>query len=451
MRCSSCGKSITGPSPFCPYCGTRQAVTKSGTRTKKASYPLWLWGVVGLATVIFLLIGVGVISLLLQPSQETAQTPPTTAPAIQAERVPPDDATSQTVVEVTRIVVEYVEVNLEVEVTRVVEIMRDQPTSTPEPVIIGNTLGQIRSRGFLRCGGNDSVPGFGYLDPNTTTFRGLDSDFCRVMAAAVLGDANALEIIPSTAANRFPMLQTGEVDVTIRNTTHTLTRETALGVIFGPVIFYDGQGFMVRRDRNITRLGEAANETVCVQSGTTTERSLTAHPTLRSLNLRPQAYPDHNAVLAAYDNGECTLVTSDVTGLVSQLTLLSDPAAHIILPAVFTEPLAPLVRDNDAQWSKIVRWSVYCTIAAEEYGITSQNVNEMLGSNDPMIQNLLGEAGNLGTEVGLDSRFCYEIIRQVGNYAEIYDRNLSVSPFNLPRGANALYRDGGLLYAPPFR
>ncbi|MCL4805010.1 MAG: amino acid ABC transporter substrate-binding protein [Anaerolineae bacterium] len=318
----------------------------------------------------------------------------------------------------------------------------------------GNTLETVRTRGTLKCAGNQSVPGFGYINPDTNEFEGFDIDFCKVFAVAALGDAKAVEVRPTTANERFPVLQTGEVDVLSRNTTWTISRDTSLGLNFAPVTFYDGQGMMVRADSGIDSLEGLAGGTICVQSGTTTEKNLA--DVFRSLGIEftPVVFDDADATREAYDQGQCDGFTTDKSGLVSQQILLADPSAHIILDATMSkEPLAPAVRHGDDNWFDIVKWSVFCTIAAEELGINSTNVDSFLGGEDPVIQNLLGETGDLGVAMGINNDFCYQIVKQVGNYGEIYDRNLGPdTPFNLPRGLNALYTTpGGIQYAPPFR
>jgi general L-amino acid transport system substrate-binding protein len=344
---------------------------------------------------------------------------------------------------------------VEVEVTRIVEVQvpAEGAEPAPAPVVTGDTLRIVRDRGVLRCGGNQAVPGFGYLNPETNEFEGFDLDFCRAVAAAVLGDASAVEVRPTTAAERFPVLQTGEVDVLIRNTTWTLSRDTALGFNFAPITFYDGQGMMVRADSGITDLEGLAGGTICVQSGTTTEKNLTDVFLALDIPFTPVVFADADGTREAYDAGQCDGFTTDKSGLVSQQILLANPDEHVILDVTMSkEPLGPLVRHGDDQWFDIVVWSVNCTFQAEELGMTSDNVDEFLGSGDPVIENILGETGDLGRELGLDNDFCYQIISQVGNYGEIYDRHLGPdTPFNLPRGLNAQYTDGGLLYSPPFR
>jgi general L-amino acid transport system substrate-binding protein len=350
---------------------------------------------------------------------------------------------------------ESVEVTREVEVTRIVEV---EAAGGGEPTSVtfaggGDTLAEVASAGVVRCGGNQSVPGFGYINPDTNDFEGFDIDFCKAIAAAALGDATAFEIRPTTANERFPVLQSGEVDVLIRNTTWTISRDTSLGFDFAPTTFYDGQGMMVRKDSGITDLEGLEGGTICVQSGTTTEKNLA--DVFRGLDIEftPVVFDNADATREAYDAGSCDGFTTDKSGLVSQQILLSEPEAHTILDATMSkEPLGPLVRHGDNNWGDIVNWTVFCTIQAEELGITSANVDDFVDGDDPVIRNLLGDEGDLGLALGLNADFCYQVIKQVGNYGEIYDRNLGPdTPFDLPRGLNALYTDGGLMYSPPFR
>lgn len=334
----------------------------------------------------------------------------------------------------------------------------EQPAAPAAPVAetaapTGNTLETVRNRGAVKCGGNQAVPGFGYINPNTNDFEGFDIDYCRAVAAAVLGDANAIEIRPTTANERFPVLQSGEIDVLIRNTTWTLSRDTQLGADFQPTTFYDGQGMMVRRADNINSLEDLEGGTICVQSGTTTEKNLADVFRSRGINFQPVVFDDADRTREAYDAGQCDGFTTDKSGLVSQQILLADPEAHVILEETMSkEPLGPMTRHGDNNWGDIVMWTVFCTIEAEELGINSSNVDSFLGGDNPVVQNVLGETGDLGAGMGLSNDWCYQVIKQVGNYAEIYSRNLGPgTPFNLPRGLNSLWTEGGLLYSPPFR
>ena len=331
--------------------------------------------------------------------------------------------------------------------------LQSTPAATAT-VEAGQTLQIVQDRGVLNCGGNAEVPGFGYVDPDTNEFAGFDIDFCRAIAAAVLGDADAVEPRHTTAQERFAVLQSGEVDMLSRNTTWTLTRDTELGLNFVPTTFYDGQGMMVRKDSGIESLEDMEGATICVQQGTTTEQNLTDVMRALGVDYEPVVLADAVATRNAYDEGRCDGFTTDKSGLVSQQILLQDPTEHMILEETMSkEPLGPAVRHGDDQWFDIVKWVVYGVMAAEEYGITSENVEEIAEtSEDPVIRNLLGAEGDMGTKLGLENDFMVNVIQQVGNYGEIYDRNLGPdTPFDLPRGLNAQYLDGGLIYAPPFR
>ena len=351
-------------------------------------------------------------------------------------------------VEVTRVV--------EMEVTRIVEVAGEAGAAEPAAAIEfaggGDTLAAVQDRGHLVCANNGTLPGFGIVD-EAGNFSGFDWDFCRAVAAAALGDAEAVEGRPTTATERFPVLQSGEADILIRNTTWTTSRDTSLGFDFAPTTFYDGQGMMVRKESGITDLEGLEGGTVCVQAGTTTEKNLADVFRKLGINAESVVFPDNPSTTQAYDEGRCDGLTTDKSGLVAVQTQLTVPDDHIILEATMSkEPLGPLTRHGDNNWGDIVMWTVNCTIQAEELGITSENVDEFLGSDDPVVLNLLGVEGDLAQAMGLNNDFCVQVIKQVGNYGEIYDRNLGPdTPYNLPRGVNALWTDGGLLYSPPFR
>jgi general L-amino acid transport system substrate-binding protein len=355
---------------------------------------------------------------------------------------------------------EMVEVTREVQVEVTREVMVEVPVEgeAAAPVAVtfaegGETLAQVQERGVLKCGGNQNVPGFGYLDPETGDFTGFDIDYCKAIAAAVLGDAEAIEVTPTTGDSRFPTLQSGEVDVLIRNTTWTFSRDTALGFDFGPTTFYDGQGMMVRRDSGIETLEDLEGGTVCVQSGTTTELNLAQYFDAIDVSIEILVYEDAVATREAYDSGACDGFTTDKSGLVSQQILLADPNAHqILVEDMSREPLGPLTRHGDNNWNDIVSWVVYCTFNAEYLGVNQENVDSMLGGDDPVVSDLLGETADLGQNMGLPNDWCYQVIKQVGNYEDIYMRNLGPdTPFDLPRGLNSIYTDGGILYPVPYR
>lgn len=349
------------------------------------------------------------------------------------------------------------EVEVPVEVTRIVEVPVEGETTTEQVAVEfaggGDTLAQVQNRGVLECGGNANVPGFGFLNPDTGEFDGFDIDFCRAIAAAVLADASAINVTPTTGQSRFPTLQSGDIDVLIRNTTHTFNRDTALGFDFAPITFYDGQGMMVRKDSGIESLADMAGASVCVQSGTTTELNLAQYFEGIGVSFESLVFPDAPSTLEAYDSGACDGFTTDKSGLVSQTVLLSNPEDHTILVEDMSrEPLGPLTRHGDNNWNDIVSWTVLCTINAEFLGVNQENVDSMLGGDDPVISDLLGESGDLGEALGLSNDFCYQIISQVGNYEDIYNRHLGPdTPFDLARGLNALYTDGGILYPIPFK
>ncbi|MCP4426167.1 MAG: amino acid ABC transporter substrate-binding protein [Chloroflexi bacterium] len=316
----------------------------------------------------------------------------------------------------------------------------------------GDTLAEVQARGILNCGVSGSLPGFSNVEADGS-ITGFDADYCKVMAAAALSDAEAVEFRTSNASERFPILQNGEIDVLIRNTTWTVSRDTSLGFNFAPTTFYDGQGMMVRIESGIETLEGLDGGTVCVNAGTTTEKNLADVFRSRGINYEAVVFAEANDVKAAYDEGRCDGWTTDKSALIANGTTLTDPSAHTILGETMSkEPLGPLVRHGDDNWFDIVKWSTNCTILAEDLGVTSGNVDDMLGSDDPRILNLLGVEGDLGQAMGLSNDFCYQIIKQVGNYGEIYDNTLGPdTPFNLSRGTNAQWNDGGILYAPPFR
>jgi len=311
-------------------------------------------------------------------------------------------------------------------------------------------LDTVKSRGKLICGGNASLPGFGFLEQDGT-FTGFDSDFCRVLAVAIFGtaDDSTLEIRPTTALERFILLQTGEIDVLIRNTAWTTSRDTDLLMEFGPIIFYDGQGFMVRVDSGIKKIEDLNGSSICVQAGTTTEFNLANEMSKRGLNYEPKVYADFPSTQNAYDAGSCDAITTDKSGLNVMRLNLSNPENHTILAVTISkEPLSPVVRQGDDQWHDIVKWAVLCTVAAEEEGITSTNIEQVILTTDKFtIRQMLGIEGNLGEALGLGNDFCANITRQMGNYGEIYDRNFGAY---MPRGINNIWTQGGLLYSPPF-
>ncbi len=328
----------------------------------------------------------------------------------------------------------------------------EKPAEKPAEQEGESTLATVKARGKIICGVNQAVPGFGFLQPDGS-FAGFDIDFCKALSAAVFGNTDSVEYRPLNAKQRFTALQSGEIDVLIRNTTWTLTRDTELGANFAPTTFYDGQGIMVRKDSGIKSVDDLQGASICVSSGTTTELNLADQMAARGIEYTPVVFETADETTNAYLNGRCDAYTTDKSGLVARQSMFPTPEDHMILPETLSkEPLGPVVRHGDDQWFDIVKWMVFATFQAEESGVTSQNVDEMKNAEDPNIRKLLGVEGDMGAKLGLDNDWAYNIIKQVGNYAEIYDRNLGPDTvFNLPRGMNSSWKDGGLLYSPPFR
>lgn len=335
------------------------------------------------------------------------------------------------------------------------------PAGTPQVQVevaeapgFGETLAAVQERGNLVCGVNGQLPGFSFLDPSGA-YAGFDVDFCRALAAAIFGDDTKVEYRNLTTQERLPALQTGEIDVLIRNTTWTLTRETDNGLNFIGATFYDGQGIMVPADSGFDSLDDLEGGTVCVQKGTTTELNLADAMALNGVTYTPAVYEDVNQTYGSYAEGRCDAVTSDKSQLSSAAkAVLPDPENHVILDVTLSkEPLGPVVRHGDDQWFDIVRWTTFVTIAAEEYGVDSTNVDDQKANAvNPEIRRLLGVEGDMGPKLGLTNDWAYNVIKLVGNYAEIYERNLGEgTPTFIPRGLNSLYTEGGALYSPPFR
>jgi general L-amino acid transport system substrate-binding protein len=313
-----------------------------------------------------------------------------------------------------------------------------------------STLDAVKARGFVICGVNTGLAGFGAPD-SQGVWKGLDVDVCRAVAAAVFGDSSKVRFTGTTAQQRFTALQSGEVDMLSRNTTWTLQRDTALGLDFLGVTFYDGQGFMVPRKLNVKSAKELGGATVCVQPGTTTELNLADYFRAQKLQFTPVVIEKLEEVNAAYFSGRCDVLTTDVSGLASvRATQATNPNDHVILPEVISkEPLGPAVRHGDNRWGDVVRWSLNAMIEAEEYGLTSKNIDQHLNSTNPSIQRFVGSTGDFGKALGIDNKWAYNIVKQVGNYSESYERN--IVPLGIERGINKLWRDGGILYAPPIR
>ena len=313
-----------------------------------------------------------------------------------------------------------------------------------------STFDAVKARGVLQCGVNTAVPGFSAPD-SQGVYRGLDVDLCRAVAVAMFGDANKVRYTGLTAQQRFTALQSGEIDLLSRNTTWTLSRDTSLGLDFTGVNFYDGQGFMVPRKLNVKSAKELGGATVCVQPGTTTELNLTDYFRANKMQFTPVVIEKLEEVVAAYFSGRCDVYTTDASGLAStRMAQAPNPNDHVILPEIISkEPLGPSVRQGDSRWADLVRWSLFAMLEAEELGLNSKNIDQHLNSQDPAIQRFVGATGEFGKMLGVDNRWAYNIIKQVGNYAESYERN--ITPLGLERGINKLWKDGGLMYPIPFR
>lgn len=314
------------------------------------------------------------------------------------------------------------------------------------------TLAAVKQRGTLNCGVSQGFAGFSAPD-SRGEFRGLDADYCRAVAAAVLGDPAKVRFIPLTAQARFTALQTGEIDVLFRNSTQTFLRDASLGINQGPVNFYDGQGFAVRRDANVTKVQELDGATICVAQGTTHELNLGDVFRARNIKFSPVVFERIDTMYEAFFSGRCDAMTQDASALAGALTVARDPAAYLVLEETISkEPLGPFTRNGDDQWTNIITWVHYALLEAEELGVTQANAAEQARSANPTVQRLLGTAGEFGSRLGLDNAWAANAIRAVGNYGEAFERNLGQgSPLKLRRGLNGSWTKGGLMYAIPFR
>ena len=315
------------------------------------------------------------------------------------------------------------------------------------------TLDDVRAAGLLRCGINPGLPGFSHTD-DTGKWSGFEVAYCRALSAAVLGDPDKVVFVTLTGKTRFPALASGEVDVLPRNTTWTFSRDVDLGFTFIGINYYDGQGFLGRTDLGVSSAAELDGASICIQTGTTTELNLADFFRLNDMTYEPVPIETNAEARVAYEAERCDVYTTDVSGLAATRSTFDDPDAHVVLPDIISkEPLGPLVRHGDDQWADIARWTLNALITAEELGVTQANVAEMAnGTDHPEINRMLGSEGSLGEMLGLDARWAVRAIAAEGNYAEIFDRYLGAgSPLGLPRGLSALWRDGGILYSPPFR
>ena len=317
----------------------------------------------------------------------------------------------------------------------------------------GATLDAVKKKGFVQCGVSDGLPGFSYVDAQGR-YLGIDVDVCRAVAAAVFGDASKVKYSPLTAKERFTALQSGEVDVLSRNTTWTSSRDSAMGLNFTGVTYYDGQGFLVNKSLGVASAKELDGATVCVQAGTTTELNLSDYFRSNGLKYTPITYDTSDESAKSLESGRCDVLTSDQSQLYAQRIKLAQPDEYVVLPEVISkEPLGPLVRQGDEEWFDIVRWTLFAMLNAEELGVDSKNVERIAKeTKNPDVARLLGTEGEYGKDLQLPRDWAVRIVKQVGNYAEIFDRNVGAgSELKIERGLNALWNQGGVQYAPPVR
>ncbi|SAI67813.1 amino acid ABC transporter substrate-binding protein [Bordetella ansorpii] len=316
----------------------------------------------------------------------------------------------------------------------------------------GATFDNVKKKGFVQCGVSTGISGFSMAD-SKGTWQGIDVDMCRAIAATMFNDASKFKVTPLNTQQRFTALQSGEIDVLTRNTTQTLTRDTTLGLIGAGVNYYDSQGVMVSKDLGVKSAKELNGATICVQPGTTTELNLADWFRGQKIEFKPVVIDKFDEIVRAFSAGRCDAFTTDKSQLASVRTTLTDPDKYVILPEDFSkEPLGPMVRQGDEQWFNVVRWALNVQLEAEEYGITSKNVDDMAKSSNPNIQRILGTTPGMGKNLGVDDKWAYNIIKQVGNYGEVFERTLGKgSAMKLERGLNASYKQGGIMYGWPVR
>lgn len=311
------------------------------------------------------------------------------------------------------------------------------------------TLDAIHARGQLVCGVAGGVPGFSLLD-SKGVMTGLDADSCRAVAAAALGDATKVKYVNLTTENRFTALQSGEIDVLIRSTTWTLGRQANLGSLFAGVNYYDGTGFLVKTSSGVKSAKEMDGATICVQPGTSTELAIADYFRNNNMKFTPVLIEDRAEIERAFISGRCDAYSTDSSALATFRATQPNKTDYVLLPEIISkEPLSYMVRKGDDKWFDVVQWAFFAQLTAEEEGVTQKNVDQMLASTDPNIRRLLGVEGDMGKALGLDNKWAYNIVKQVGNYGEIWDRN--ITPLGVPRGINNLWTKGGLQYAPPIR
>jgi len=314
------------------------------------------------------------------------------------------------------------------------------------------TLDDVKAKGFIQCGSNPSLIGFGFPD-DQNNWTGFDVDFCRALAAAIFNDPTKVKFTPLSAKERFTALQSGEIDVLSRNTTWSMSRDTSLGLKFAGVTYYDGQGFLVKKSLGVNSALNLNGASVCTQTGTTTELNLADYFKANNMTYQVVAFEQEQEVLKAYEDGRCDVYTTDQSGIYAQRLKLAAPDDHVVLPEIISkEPLGPLVRQGDDAWFNVVKWTYYALVNAEDLGITQKNIDEMKNSTNPEIARFVGKEGDFGVGVGLTNDWAAQIVKHVGNYGEIFERNLGEgSQLKIARGKNALWSKGGLQYAPPIR
>lgn len=314
------------------------------------------------------------------------------------------------------------------------------------------TLDDVKKKGYIQCGVTGGVAGFSAPDANNN-WSGLEVDYCRALSAAIFDDPDKVRYTPLTSTERFAALSSGEIDVLSRTTTWTMSRDTTLGIAFAGVMFYDGQGFMVRKADKIASAKDLSGASICIESGTTTELNAADYFSANKLEYKPIVFVDQDEVVKAFQDGRCDVYTTDASALAAERSKFSAPDDYVILPEIISkEPLGPSVRVGDDGWFKLARWTYYALVEAEELGVSKANVEEEKKSDDPGVKRLLGVEGDFGTPLGLDKEWAYRIIKHVGNYAEIYETHVGPkTPIGLERGINALWKDGGIQYSMPIR
>ncbi|QUM82816.1 amino acid ABC transporter substrate-binding protein [Moritella sp. 36] len=324
--------------------------------------------------------------------------------------------------------------------------------STLPNLVNAATLDKVMKKGVLNCGVSTGIPGFSATD-SKGVWKGIDVDFCRSVAAAVLGDASKVKFIPLTAKERFTALQSGEIDVLARSSTWTATRDTSLGLNFAGVNYYDGQGFLVKKELGVTSAKQLDGASFCIQAGTTTELNLTDYFKSNNMEYKAVTFDTSGQTIDAFKKGRCDAVTSDASQLYGLKIKLDNPKSAVVLPEIISkEPLGPVVRQGDDEWFNVVRWTMFATLEAEELGVTASNVDKQLKSANPSVKRLLGVSGKAGENLGLKADWAYQIVKQVGNYEEMFENNVGKnSPLNIDRGINNLWNKGGLMYAMPIR